>query len=199
MKRSTGILLITIIALAFHQGLWAQERPALKQTVKRAQEQISAAKANLKVRVSEYWKALIAGNPDKAYDCVEPSAQNRENRSRFVSGMSKFQFIRYEIKGISFQFIRYEIKGISIKGDEASVTVRREFKIAPGVIPLDPGLLHQTLTDRWVKVKGKWYAAYNRPVLPFSGNRRKRPAPSVSIPKQDTRKRGGEKKKESQK
>lgn len=186
MKRSTGILLITIIALAFHQGLWAQERPALKQTVKRAQEQISAAKANLKVRVSEYWKALIAGNPDKAYDCVEPSAQNRENRSRFVSGMSKFQFIRYEIKGIS------------IKGDEASVTVRREFKIAPGVIPLDPGILHQTLIDRWIKVKGKWYAAYNRPVLPFSGNRRKRPAPSVSIPKQDTRKRGGETKKENQ-
>jgi len=187
MRRFYSVAAIIVLSFACLPCSHGQERPGLEQTIEASQKRIDEAKQALKDRISEYWKALVAGDPSKAFAYVEPSAQNEANRSRFMNGMTRFQFLSYQIQEIN------------LRGHEADVTVRRDFKIAPGAIPIDPGILHQTLEDRWVQVEGTWYAAHHKPALPISGSRVQKQRPPPSVPPQGVGQKGGGNQKEDQK
>jgi len=110
----------------------------------------------LQKRVAGYWETLIAGDLEEAFMFIEPKGQKIQNRSRFTAGMS------------NFIFLSYNIEDIKLKGDRASVRVKRTFNLQPGLIPIEmkePAI--QTLTDPWVRINDIWYAAYGKPRPPF--------------------------------
>ena len=110
----------------------------------------------LRKRVSAYWETLIAGDLEEAFMFIEPKGQKIQNRSRFIAGMG------------NFIFLSYKIEDILLEGDRASVSVKRTFKLKPGLIPIEmEEPVSQTLTDPWVRVNGIWYVAYEEPKPPF--------------------------------
>jgi hypothetical protein len=179
MKKLIFVGIMMIIGLVFLPVSGAQERPGLKQTVNAAQKQIAKEKENLENRVSAYWEALVAGNTKKAFDFIVPSAQTEANRTRFMNGMS------------NFRFENYELQEINLSGDEASVGVKRDFQIAPGIIPIEPGSLSQTLQDKWIKTEGKWYISYPKNTSPFPEAGARKQKRTIHIP-QDMNTKGGE-------
>jgi hypothetical protein len=106
----------------------------------------------LRKRVAAYWQTLISGDLEKAFNFIEPEGQKIQNRSRFITGMS------------NFIFLSYNIEDIKLEGDRASVSVKRTFELHPAWIPIEiKEPVSQTLADPWVRINDIWYAAYEKP------------------------------------
>ncbi len=182
MKKSymiIGLSIVFIVAILFTcqvadcasksvaaEGPGKSNNKALETLVSRHN---AILKDRVKKRVSAYWALLVAGDSNKAFEFVEPSAQNNTNRLRFVNGMDQFDFLHYEITDID------------IKTGKAIVKVKRDFKIKPGSLPVDiKGVLSQTIEDNWIEVNGEWYLVYGKPEPPISASGTKS-IPPVSL------------------
>lgn len=112
----------------------------------------------LRKRVAAYWETLIEDDPEGVFMFLEPKGREKRSRTRFIEGIS------------NFNFLSYKIEDIKLEGDRALVRVKRTFRLQPGWIPLEMKPVSQTITDAWVRVDGIWYGAYVKAILPFPLN-----------------------------
>ena len=122
----------------------------------------------LRKRVAAYWETLIEDDLEEAFMFLEPNGRKKRSLTRFIHGMS------------NFNFLSYKIEDIKLEGDRALVRVKRTFRLHLAWIPLEMKPVSQTITDAWVRVNGIWYEAYVRPILPFPLNsKRSNAVPSL--------------------
>lgn len=96
---------------------------------------------NLKVRINEYWEAMIKGHYRVAYQYLDP--RNRVSSDRFVEGAS------------NFKFLDYKIEDVKVKGDRGIAKINFTIKIKS--LQLNIPEIKRTEEEEWNFLDGQWY------------------------------------------